>query len=305
MNNAVGKKQKTLWLLLRTIRPAQWAKNLFVAAPALFAREHTLQDPFLLLWALLGTILFTLLSGAVYIFNDWLDAPRDRLHPEKRLRPLASGALSAKTALITAIFLTLIALLGSAFLGSLFLATSVAYFLLNAAYTVALKKIAYLDIIVIATGFLLRIVAGCFAIGLSVSEISYFLIICTFLVALFLAIGKRRAEMEIANGPEVRPSLKAYNKGHLTATMWATAALAVLTYAVYTVAPRTVAYFGTHRLVWTVPFVVGGFLRFFSLTKKVRPGQSPTDLMVRDPIFVINILVWAAVAAWAIYGGHV
>ncbi len=296
----------TTWLglLLRTTRPSQWVKNLFVVAPVLFAKTHTAQDPWLVLRALLAALVFVLLSGSVYILNDLLDAPRDRLHPVKRRRPIASGALSARTAALGGGVILAGGLCGAWFLGAQFLAASGAYLLLNVAYSKGLKEVAYLDVVLIATGFLLRILAGCFAIGLAVSEISYFLVACTFLVALFLALGKRRAEMETRNGADSRVVLGQYRRGHLDLALWIVAALTVGAYAFYTFSPRTVAYFGTYRLAWTIPFVIVGIARFLWLTRNVAGARSPTEAMVQDGWFLLNIASWAAVVTWAIYGGQ-
>lgn len=290
-------------LLLKTTRPSQWVKNLFVVAPVIFAKAHTEQDPFLILRAAAAAIVFILLSGLVYVLNDILDAPRDRLHPVKRLRPIASGALSARTAAAGACFLLVIALIGSWFLGLSFLAIAILYLALNVAYSMGLKEMAYLDVVLIAAGFLLRILAGCFAIGLEVAEVSYFLVACTFLVALFLALGKRRAEVVTPNGVEYRAALNRYRREHLDAALFIVGLFTVATYAFYTLSPRTVAYFGTHRLAWTIPFVAIGLARFWQITISVTGGRSPTEHMVRDRWFWLNIASWAAVVTWAIYGG--
>ncbi len=290
---------------LRTTRPSQWVKNLFVVAPVLFAKTHTAQDPTLVLRALFAALLFVLLSGAVYVLNDLLDAPRDRLHPVKRQRPIASGTLSPWTAVLGGGALLAGGLCGAVFLGLKFLAAAAAYLTLNVAYSKGLKEVAYLDVILIATGFVLRILAGCFAIGLAVSEVSYFLVACTFLVALFLALGKRRAEMETDNGADARAVLGRYRRGHLDLALRVVAVLTVGTYAFYTFSPRTVAYFGTLRLAWTIPFVILGIARFLWLTRNVAGAQSPTEAMVRDGWFLANIAAWAAVVTWAIYGGTI
>ncbi len=291
-------------LFLRTTRPSQWVKNLFVVAPVLFAKTHTAQDPWIVLRALLAALVFILLSGAVYVLNDVLDAPRDRLHPMKRLRPIASGALPVRTAAAGGGLILGGGLGGGWFLGLGFLATATLYLAINVAYSKGLKEVAYLDVALIATGFVLRILAGCFAIGLAVSEVSVFLVACTFLVALFLALGKRRAEMDTQNGPDARAVLDRYRRGHLDLALWVVGALTVGAYAFYTFSPRTVAYFGTYRLAWTIPFVVLGIARFLWLTRNVGEGRSPTEAMVRDGWFLLNIASWAAVVTWAIYGRH-
>lgn len=293
---------RVLGFLLKATRPSQWVKNLFVVAPVLFAKAHTAQDLGLVLRALLGAVVFVLLSSAVYLFNDILDLPRDRLHPVKRHRPIASGSLPVRTAAFASGAILVGGVYVGWILGPLFLTTASLYVVLNIAYSMRLKEVAYLDVLLISTGFLLRILAGCFAIELAVSEISYFLVACTFLVALYLALGKRRAEMDVENGVASRAVLERYRRPHLDLAMAVVAFLTVITYAYYTVSPRTVEYFGTYRLVWTLPFVVIGIARFWWLTRRVNQGRSPTDVMVRDRWFLANIAAWAAVATWAIYG---
>ncbi len=293
---------RTLWLLLKTARPSQWVKNLFVVAPALFAKAHTAQEPLLVLRGVLAAGVFVLLSGVVYVLNDLVDAPRDRLHPVKRLRPIASGALPEGPAWAGGGLLAVAGLCGAAFFGVRFFAMAVLYLGLNVAYSRGLKEVAWLDVVVIAAGFLVRILAGCFAIGLAVAEVSYFLVACTFLVALFLALGKRRAEMNANNGAEVRAVLGRYRRGHLDVALWVVAVLTVIAYAFYTVSPRTVRYFGHHDLVWTTPFVVLGIARFLWLTRHVGMGKSPTEVMVRDGWFLLNLAAWAATVTWVIYG---
>ena len=303
----------TLLQLLRTMRPAQWVKNLFVLAPVLFAKEHTAAHPALAFDALLGTAIFVLLSGAVYILNDVLDVEKDRLHPVRRKRPVASGAISVQAAVAGG----LLALAGAYTLGYAlgpeFNLVATAYLAQNVFYSSVLKKIAWLDVLSIATGFLLRILAGCFAIGLAPGEISYYLIACTFLVALFLALGKRRHEL-ILLGPDShkqRAVLGRYRLAHLDAALLAVAGLTLVTYCLYTVSDRTQQYFfagqpatllGTWRLTLTLPFVVAGVARYVQILRRSDELRSPTDVMIRDAFFVVNIVLWAGVAAWAIYG---
>ncbi len=303
----------TLLQLVRTMRPAQWVKNLFVLAPVLFAKEHTAAHPALVLDALLGTAIFVLLSGAVYILNDVLDAGKDRLHPVKCRRPVASGAISVEAAVAGG----LLALAGAYTLGYAlgpeFNLVATAYLAQNVFYSSVLKKIAWLDVLSIATGFLLRILAGCFAIGLAPSEISYYLIACTFLVALFLALGKRRHELVLlgSDSHRQRAVLGQYRLAHLDAALLAVAAMTLAAYCLYTVSDRTQEYFfagraagllGSWRLALTIPFVVAGVVRYVQILRRADEQRSPTDVMIRDAVFVVNIVLWAGVAAWAIYG---
>lgn len=295
---------RTLFHILRTMRPAQWVKNLFVTAPVLFAKEHTAADPSLLLQALLATVVFILLSGAVYVMNDVLDVEKDRSHPVRRARPVASGALSIQAAVAGGLSALALAFGTGALLGPAFVLIATGYLGLNIFYSSVFKKIAWLDVLSIATGFVLRILAGCFAIGLAPAEISYYLILCTFLIALFLAIGKRRHELALlgdASGTH-RSVLDQYRLHHLDVGLYAVGALTVAAYALYTVSERTRTYFGTWHLAWTVPFVVLGIVRFLVILRRASERRSPTDVMIRDLAFVGNALLWGAVVAWAIYG---
>jgi len=291
----------TLLLLIRTTRPAQWVKNLFVAAPVLFAKEHTALDPALIWQALLASCVFILLSGSVYVMNDILDAPKDRLHPIKRSRPVASGELSIQSAMTGGLLLLVAALTCGYFLGADFNLTATGYLALNVAYTGALKKVVWVDVVSIATGFLLRILAGCFAIGLAPAEISYYLILCTFLIALFLALGKRRHELSVIGSDDARKVLGSYRIGQLDAALYTVALLTIAAYVMYTISDRTREYFGTYGLVYTAPFVAAGIYRFLSLLKRKGDQRSPTDVMIRDVPFVLNITFWAAMVVWVVY----
>lgn len=295
---------KTLLDLVRTMRPGQWVKNLFVLAPAIFAKAHTEGHPEVFLAAFQAVAVFILLTGAVYVMNDVLDLEKDRNHPVKRNRPLASGALSIQTAVAGGLASLAGAYALGSILGPAFTLVVTAYLALNVAYSVSWKKVAYLDVLCIATGFLLRVLGGGYAIGLRTSEISIFIVLCTFLVALFLALGKRRHELAAfgEDGGTKRAVLEQYQLHHLDNVLWVVAGLTVAAYVLYTVSPQTVDYFGTWRLVFTIPFVVYGIIRFMQLLRRGHDPRSPTDVIIRDVPFVVNIAAWAAVAGWAVYG---
>jgi len=293
---------RTLQAILVSTRPAQWVKNLFVAAPVLFAKAHTSEDPALILRAMLAVLVFVLLSGAVYLMNDVLDAERDRRHPVKCRRPVASGVLDPAVAVAAGLLCLASALAAGIGLGAEFQVAALAYLVLNVGYSLSFKNLPYLDVLTIATGFLLRILAGSFAIGLRAEEISYFLVACTFLVALFLAIGKRIVEFKADNGALTRAVLGRYRFEHLQVALWVSGALTAVAYGLYTIAPRTTAYFGHHRLVGSFPFVLVGLWRFAHLVRHSHAAQSPTDAMIRDRWFVLNVLAWFGVVVWAVYG---
>jgi 4-hydroxybenzoate polyprenyltransferase len=294
----------TLRQLLRTMRPGQWVKNLFVFAPAVFAKAHSTEDPWILLDAALGTVVFILLAGSVYVMNDVLDVEKDREHPVKKSRPLASGLLSVQDAVAGGLF-ALAAALGLGFLlGTAFSLVATGYLALNVAYSTFLKRIAWLDVLSIATGFLLRILAGSYAAGLRADEISSYLVLCTFLVALFLALGKRRHELALLGDESARHRsvLRQYDLRHLDWALWLVAALTAFSYAAYTVSPHTREYFGTSRLMWSAPLVFAGIGRFLFLLRRKGEARSPTDVMIRDLAFTGIILAWGMVVTWAIYG---
>jgi len=284
------------------MRPPQWVKNVFVFAPVIFASRHTREDPILLVYAGLATLVFILLAGAVYIFNDIMDVDKDRQHPSKKNRPIASGSLDVKSAVIGAGLSLAASYAIGYFLGWQFVMTATGYLMLNFVYSIRLKKIPWVDVITLATGFVLRILAGCFAIGLAPAEISYYLIGCTFLIASFLALAKRRHEAAVIAGGETREVLKNYDVRHLDLAMIVVAGLSVTAYALYSFSSRTTHYFNNERMPLTIPFVVFGIFEFIRILRRPGETRSPTDRMLRDPIFIINALAYTSVVIWVVYG---
>jgi decaprenyl-phosphate phosphoribosyltransferase len=286
------------------MRPSQWVKNLFVAAPLVFSKN--LLDPDMALRVALALLAFCLLSGAVYAFNDVRDAEADRRHPKKRFRPIASGALSERFALVAAALLAGVALAGCAALSLPLLAVAAGYLVNNLAYTLALKRVAFLDVLLIAGGFLLRVWAGGLAIDVPVSP---WLLACTGLLACLLGFGKRAHELMLAESSdrdahETRPSLAGYRVRHLR---WAMSLLAVATtgaYALYTQDGHTVSFFGTRALIFTLPFCLLGIVRFTQLALWRSGDDSPTDAILRDPAFLLNLGAWGAVVLAIIYGAR-
>ena len=294
----------TIKLLIETSRPRQWIKNFFVIAPLIFAKRAVAGhiDPYI--QAFLAFIVFVLLSGGVYIFNDLMDLDRDREHPTKRNRPIASGRLPMRVALGGGLVGLAIALGLAIWLNRVFFLLALSYLVLNIAYSLWLKHIAYLDVLTIATGFLLRILAGGFAIGLSLHEISYFLVACTFLLAFYLGLGKRRHELvliESTGETNLRPVLKYYKKHHIDSLLKILLGITLITYIFYTVAPRTREYFGTYYLVFTVPFVTFGLLRFDHILRHAKGSESPTDTMVKDWAFMLNLVLWLVTVVVVLY----
>lgn len=283
---------------LRTLRPHQWVKNLFVLAPLVFAKRA--DDPGMLIDAAAAFGLFSLLSGCVYLLNDIVDVDSDRVHPTKRNRPIAAGRLPLKTArmILAALLLSTV---GASFALSIeFAAIGMAYFTLNVGYSFALKHVPFVDVLVIATGFILRLLGGAFAIDV---PLSIWLGTCTFLLAMYLGLGKRKHElMAVADAEgQTRRVLTRYDLNLVKQTMAGLAVMTTGAYAAYTLLGETAAMFDPRDLVWTIPFVGIGLLRFNVLTSRAEQGRSPTDLMLTDMPFLANLLAWGAAVIFLVY----
>jgi 4-hydroxybenzoate polyprenyltransferase len=283
--------------LIRAMRPHQWVKNLFVLAPLIFAKE-------LLVWPLAfkagaAFALFCLASSTVYILNDLGDVEVDRAHPVKRHRPIASGLLPIGVARNTAIATGLSSLVGGALLNPLLATTILGYLTLNLAYSRRLKRVAYLDVMCIAAGFELRVMAGAFAAEVPASA---YLLVVTFLLAAFLGFGKRMHElMQGEQAHKQRSVLKAYDERTLTVLLYLTALATVATYAVYALDPSTREAFGTDYLAVTTVMPLFGVLRFLYLVRRRHVAESPTEDMLRDVPFLANLALWGVVVLALIY----
>lgn len=287
----------TLRDLLQLLRPRQWVKNGFVLAGLLFG--HAWDVPALLAAAVAATAAFCLASSAVYAFNDAQDAARDREHPDKKDRPVARGAISPGAARGIALLLALGGL-GLALRVEWRVAAMVAAYLgLNFAYSLGLKHLPVVDVFVIASGFMLRLLAGTWGIGI---EPSRWLLACGFLLTLFLGFAKRRAELErLAEGAgQHRAVLEAYSPGFLDRAVFACMVGMVVTYALYTVSPDTVALHGTEQLIWTLPWVLLGSFRYLFRLHRRGGGGDPTQELLRDPLLGLAALGWVATVAWLI-----
>jgi 4-hydroxybenzoate polyprenyltransferase len=298
---AAVERPGSLWVqAIWALRPRQWIKNLFVLAPLLFARH--LFEGSMLLRAAAALALFTAIAGAVYVINDLFDIHKDREHPFKRLRPIASGALPVPTARALGASLALGGLAASFALGWPFALVALGYFLLNLTYTLTLKHYAFVDVLCIAGGFLLRVVAGSLAIDV---EISRWLLICTFALALFLALGKRKHEyvaLHLGGNGTARRVMRQYRLGQLNAALWAMGLATLTSYVLYTVSAETVAKFGTPWLPCTIPFIAFGLWRFARLID-LHDAESPTEEMLKDVPFVANALLWLAAVIAVVYNG--
>jgi 4-hydroxybenzoate polyprenyltransferase len=288
--------------VLVSLRPRQWAKNLFVFAGVIFSQQLFTPQA----WrAVAAFALFCALSGAIYLLNDVADAEQDRLHPTKRRRPVASGALSRELALGIGLALLAASVVVSFGLGGPFGLVAVAYGVLLTAYSVWLKHLVILDVLTVAVGFVLRAVAGAVAVG---ADISGWLLICTVLIALFLALGKRRHEYLTLKGSAAahRPILAEYSEGFIDQMIAVVTASAVTAYALYTMSPETVAKFHTRLLPLTLPFVLYGIFRYLYLLYRRELGGNPSDLVLSDRALLVNTTLWMAAVLVLIYGpwGH-
>ena len=253
-----------------------------------------------LLRSLLAFALFCALSGAVYLLNDVADVERDRLHPVKRLRPVASGQLAVRTAVMIAIGLGLAALGGSWLLGPAFLASAACYLALNLLYSFRLKEVVIVDVLSVSLGFVIRAVAGGVAIGVAVSD---WLLICTVLFALFLSLSKRRHELTSLSGAAAghRAILAEYSPYLLDQMIGVVTASCLMAYAFYTTAEETRQKFQTDRLAWTIPFVLYGIFRYLYLVHQKEKGGSPTDVLLTDRPLLLDVALWAAAVIFIVY----
>jgi 4-hydroxybenzoate polyprenyltransferase len=284
--------------LLLSLRPGQWSKNLVVFAGLLFGRR--LFEPAAVAKAVGAFAVFCVLSGVVYLVNDVADRESDREHPLKAKRAIASGALPVSIAL-TAAFLLGVAGLGAALLINARLAVVAAVYLtLQIAYSGTLKHIVIIDVLTIAIGFVLRAVAGAAAVDV---EISHWLLVCTILLALFIALAKRRHEIVLLAGGATshRPILGEYSAYLLDQMIGVVTASTLISYVFYTISPETQAKFGTPWLGLTIPFPLYGIFRYLYLVHLREGGGSPADLLLTDRPLLACVALWAAAVALIIY----
>lgn len=271
------------------MRPRQWVKNGFVLMGALFA--NVWRQPFVAKQVLLATGAFCLVASGVYILNDILDRTSDANHPVKRNRPVAAKRVSISTGGILLAVLWLSGF-GIGYLVSLkVLVILLIYVVINFAYSVHLKHVVILDVFIIASGFMLRILAGTVGIGITPSQ---WLLLCGLMVALFLGFAKRRAELYAlnSNGPVHRRVLDLYQPVLLDKMIVVTATCVIITYSLYTLSPVTVAYHHTESLVYTVPFVMYGIFRYIYTLHRQSTGGDPATEIFRDPHLLFAILGW-------------
>jgi 4-hydroxybenzoate polyprenyltransferase len=287
-----------LRLLLISMRPHQWGKNLFVLAPLLFGQRLT--DTTSIVQALLACAAFCLLSSSLYLINDVADAANDRMHPEKCHRPVASGALPISLALSGAVTLALAALGVAAALNRPCVLLAMFYGGLTLGYCLVWKHSIVLDGMIIASGFVLRVVGGAVAVGVVPT---HWLIACAFLLALYLAFAKRRQELLMLSDSawQHRQVLGEYTVSYLEQVNNILIGATIVCYTLYTVAPETVARFGTDSLIYGTVFVIYGLLRYLALTQNSAKGGNPGKLLMSDRPLLLAVAGWAMYNALIIY----
>jgi 4-hydroxybenzoate polyprenyltransferase len=279
------------------MRPRQWLKNLVVFAALIFSGHLT--DRSAAIRSLFGFLLFCATSGAIYIVNDLADAERDRRHPVKALRPIASGALGPAAAIVAVVLLMTGALMAGFTLSPPFGAVLLIYAAINLAYSFSLKDIVIIDVMVIASGFVLRAVGGGLIIDVPVST---WLIMCTILLSLFLAFCKRRQELEtIPDAHEHRSILREYSTAFLDQMINVVTASTVTAYMFYTVSPEVEMKLHTQHLYLTVPFVLYGIFRYLYLVHKRGQGGSPTQALLTDRPLLLCVGLWALTVVILLY----
>lgn len=282
--------------IVRLLRPKQWIKNGFVAAPLFFTPDKV--NAASLLDVLAGFVVFCMVASAVYCLNDLRDAEGDRNHPVKKNRPIASGAVSPVAAMV----LMALLLAGGAVLGAwrtpMILWVVGAYFTTNIAYTLRLKHIAILDVLIVAFGFVLRVEAGALIID---TVPSAWILIVTGLLALFIALAKRRDDIVRDLDADHRKSLDGYTLPFLDSSLMAVLSTLLVSYLIFTTDQAVMGRLGSEQLYFTGPFVIAGVLRYLQLTMVYERSGSPTDLVYRDPGLQLSVAGWLATFVWLLY----
>lgn len=274
---------------IKLLRPKDWAKNSFLFLPLFFAGE-IFQVP-KIIEVFEGFLCFSFVASAIYILNDYRDIEDDRKHPEKKFRPLASGAVNKNAAFLIALLLAVAGLAWAWFIRDKFFFVLTIYFLLNLSYSLGLKKVPILDIFIIAIGFVLRVKAGAVIARIGLSE---WLTIMVFLLALFLALAKRRDDvlLKIKSGTEMRKAVKGYNLEFINVALSLICAVIVVAYFMYTMSPEVTTRLGTYRLYYTCLFVLAGIFRYLQLIFIHSESESPVKILYKDRFIQATILLW-------------
>jgi len=272
-----------------SMRPEQWIKNFFVFTALLFSKNllNLSKD----IDALVGFIIFCMITGCSYIINDLVDLEKDKLHPTKSQRPIASGRLNKTTAIKITTIICLVSLSFAFYINSFFGIIVLTYFLLNIGYSIYLKNIVIIDVVTIASGFVLRVLGGAVIISVTSSQ---WLILCTILLSLFLGFSKRRHELILLedNATGHRKVLEHYSPYFLDQMISVVTASTLICYALYTMSKDTIEKLGTSKLIYTIPFVLYGIFRYLYLVHQKEKGGSPTEVVFTDKPMIINISLW-------------
>ena len=274
---------------LKLLRPKDWAKNMFLFIPLFFGGE--ISDVGKLLRVFYGFIAFCCIASSIYIINDYRDREEDRKHPVKCKRPLASGEVTPASALVICGILLLAGFALAWWVRDKFLFVLSIYFAINLAYSLGLKNISILDIMILAAGFVLRIKGGSVIAFVPLSE---WIIIMVFLLAVFMAIGKRRDDvlLKLSSGTDMRKSIKGYNLDLLNALLALVSAVIIVSYLMYTMSPEVQTRLGTYRLYYTCVFVMAGLMRYLQIIYVGADSGSPTKILYRDRFIQITLLLW-------------
>lgn len=285
-------------IFFRLLRLKHWVKNLFLFIPVFFAGELFVYEHYLGL--LMGFFSYSFIASAVYIINDYNDIEADRIHPEKKDRPLASGAVSIRSGLIIFILLLVLGFGIALLLNPWFLLIVFTYFILNVAYSLGLKHISILDIFIVAFGFLLRVVGGGVIASVSVSE---WLIIMVFLLAVFLGLAKRRDDILMfnASGKVVRKASQRYNLDFTNACLTMLSAIICVAYLMYTISDEVIQKFQSQYVYWTSIFVLAGIMRYLQITLVENNSASPTKVLYTDRFIMVTLVGWIIMFYMIIY----
>lgn len=283
---------------IKLLRPKDWAKNLFIFLPVFFSGHLFNTDKHLQL--LLGFVAFSFVASSIYIINDYRDIEDDKKHPVKKFRPLASGSITKPVSLIICTLLLLSGFIIAWLLRDKFVFVLGIYFLMNLAYSLTLKKIPILDIIIVAIGFVLRVKAGSVIAFIALSE---WIVIMVFLLALFMAIGKRRDDvlLKLNSGVDMRKSVKGYNLDFLNVLLALVSSVIVVAYFMYTMSDEVTHRLGTYRLYYTCLFVFAGIMRYLQIIYVSGESGSPTKILYKDRFIQLSLLLWVASYVFVIY----
>ena len=280
------------------IRPHHYVKNIFVLLPLFFGGQITNNSQ--ILNGAIAFFAFSVSASAIYIFNDYMDIKNDRKHPKKKYRPLASGSISKSNGLYLMIILLTVGIFSIAYVSTGSLIILIVYIILNILYSLKLKQIALLDITIIAIGFVLRLFVGSFAYNVA---LEFWIVIMTFLLALFLALAKRRDDVLILNksGAKMRKSVDGYNLQLVDGSMLVMSAIVIVAYIQYSTSLEIINKFNNENLYLTALFVIFGIMRYLQIAFVEKKSGSPTEIILKDKTMQINLLLWASSFAWIIY----